>query len=284
MKFKTLSICLLAIFLLGTGNPEVYAQRKATKKATTSTTKKKTTTTATTKATGPALVKANLANNKIIGWIDLENDPNEGLTYFELTLKENSMKLYMYEFADFDGTWSVSGNALNVRSSQGSITLALTSKDGGKSFSGTFTNHYAKKSREMVAYNVTAPKDETLDLEQFVEDIKNNKYIYYLGMYRGDDDPEIGIPVNVSFDFDDDDEDTGTFKVLGNSKFLTAIGAIKSDFEFFDDKLVYYNIKGEEQTLTFAKTNPVKFFLKMGYCRVPKYNNISLILYFIKKP
>ena len=103
-------------------------------------------------------------------------------------------------------------------------------------------------------------------------------------MYKGDDDPEIGIPVNISFDFDEDDETAGTFKVLGNSKFLTAIGIIKSNFKFNEEQLVYYNNKGKEMTLTYAKNNPQKFFLNMGASRVPVYNNINLILYFIKKP
>lgn len=282
MKFKILSICLLAILLLGTSTTDVYAQRKATKKTTTSTTKKKTN--SSTKTTGPALAKASLTNNTIIGWIDIENNPNEGLTYFELTLKDNSMRLYMYEYADYNGTWSVNGNTLNVRTADGSLTMALNSKDGGKTFGGTFTNHYINKSREMKAYNVTAPKDETLNADQLIKDIKNNKYIYYLGMYKGDDDPEIGIPVNISFDFDEDDETAGTFKVLGNSKFLTAIGIIKSNFKFNEEQLVYYNNKGKEMTLTYAKNNPQKFFLNMGASRVPVYNNINLILYFIKKP
>lgn len=286
MKFRILSICLLAILLFGTGTTDVYAQRKATKKTTaSSTTKKKTTSkTSSTKTTGPALTKANLVNSMIIGWINLESNPNDGMTYFELSLKDNNLRLYMYEDADFDGTWSVSGNTLNVKTTGGDMTLVLKSKDGGKTFGGTFTNNYINMSRELVAYNVTAPQDETLDAGQLINDIKNNKYIYYLGMYKGEDNPEIGIPVNVSFDFDEEDEATGTFKVTGNSKFLTAMGIIKSNFKFNEEQFLYTNNKGEEKALTIAKLNPQKFFLIMGSSRVPIYNNINLILYFIKKP
>lgn len=279
MKLKKILILTLAGFL-AFGATNAPAQKKsAAKKSTSSSTKK----TSSSKSSGPTLVRSDLVDNKIIGWIDLENNKDEGLTYFELTLSEHSSSLYMYDNADFSGSWNVSGNKLNIKASQGTISMDMSSKDGGKTFSGTFTNHYVNQTRNMTAYNITKPEDVTVDREELINGLKKNKYITYLGLYRGDDYPEIGIPVNVDFIFDQEEPFNATLKVTGNSKFLTALGVIKTPLEFEDEVITYTPTSGENKTLTYSKMNPNKFFFNLGTSRIPKYNYVSLILYFIKK-
>ena len=277
MKLKSISLFVFTIVLALFSTFEGVSQKRGT------TTRKSTSSTSRTTTPAPTFTKDELMNHTFCGWMDMEKDPDKGLVYFDLNLKPEGFRWYLYEDAIWNGNWSVVGNKLNVKSTQ-MTSLELSSKNGGKSFTGTFFNSYINRNCPVIMYDITRTEGDNFNPNSVIQMLKEGKYISYLDFYAGESETEVGIPVKVSFTFDEDNDKTGYFKVTGTSQMLAAAGVLKFPFSFEDEKFLYSQQDGTEMSLDYSKWGNNYFFLKIGKIRVPKIGNSTMLLYFIKTP
>lgn len=223
----------------------------------------------------------------------LKKEKLEG-TFYELwALVDQASGMYMLiDFAlrindasavidgmDMFGKWNISGNKLNFRLGD-SFSFNLSSENGGKTFTGTMTNSYVNKTAAAKVYDITDYLNSEFDPSKVKKDLEKNGYTCWLGMYKGRNDPLLGVPVKATFTADD--EESGTFKITGESRLLTHLGVLKGEYTFGKNELTIETSDMEDSTpYEDFQNNYLEIYIGKEY--LPSIGTVALYLYCYKK-
>lgn len=233
-------------------------------------------------ASAPSLDCAELAGTSYIGWSELGNDKGV-LTYYSLHIYDYFFKWWGSDKDQFIGTWGVAKNKLQLKSTSATpITFNLESKNGGKTFTGSFIN--SKKNYKGASYiyrsnGLSSP----MTAEKLKEYFKNGATVNYLDIYFNDNKLEMGVPVNISVVPDEDDENSGYIKLQSSSEAFPGFGVTKFKYTFEQDKLIWEDNEGNTMSKSYSDFENSIIFIKLGNASVPSLGRGSLFLYFIKK-
>ena len=223
----------------------------------------------------------------------LKKEKLEG-TFYELwALVDQASEMYMQiDYAlrfneasavidgmDMFGKWNITGNKLSFRLGD-SFSFNLSSENGGKTFTGTMTNSYINKTTSAKVYDITDYLNSEFDPSKVKKDLEKNGYTCWLGMYKGRNDPLLGVQVKATFTADDDE--SGTFKITGESKLLTHLGVLKGEYTFGKNELTIETSKMEDSTpYEDFQENYLEIYIGKEY--LPSIGNVGLYLYCYKK-
>ena len=229
MKLRSILGCFIAASLVFATAPDMMAQKKSSSSRSPS--------------TSSGLTKADVNGKDYVGYITLGTDME---LFVRVSISDNDLSVIMQRGTEVGGSWSVSGNTLTSSSSNGNFKLTLTSKDKGKILEGTCLINGQKKSVKL--YQCPSVSWDKATLKSAIE--KDNFIAFVNAIDR--DGMGVGAPVTFKYTKDLDNSNTGTFKVSGNSKILTELGALKGTLEFGDDSVKITGINGNQDILDYS--------------------------------
>ena len=238
MKLRTIFGCILAASMVFFTSSAIMAQQKSSSGSKTST----------------SLTKADVKDKDYVGYINLAPDME---LFVKVSVSDNDLTVILQRGVELDGSWSISANTLAFTSSNGNFKLNLKSSNKGKTLEGTCIINGQKKNVKLYRC-----PEATWDKATLKGAIEKGSFTAFVNAYDSDG-MGMGAPVTFKYTPDPDNSDTGTFKLTGNSKILTELGALKGTLEFGDNSVTITGLNGNQDSLDYSDINGV-IYLNLG--------------------